>query len=228
MRQLLFGPLFSLGALEKVWSIKISRDHFVNQQDLVWVMARVAQLPIAVAPPPAFARHGWWGGMCCEHWPLLEKWGGPQGSASPRLLFCYLKSCLFQACGLFFFSAFQFLKNVPEKEAAILELSEQVFKIESNLAKWAASDDFFFPEIKTKSKNKTKETYAFYFRTVLGLLWKLESRFLVFNIQLQYFTRMWDAGFPGHQSGPHFTSHGCFCFWQCLKFSGGFDSFGVF
>lgn len=48
------------------------------------------------------------------------------------------------ACFFFFFAAFQFLKNVPEKEAAILELSEQVFKIESNLAKWAASDDFFF------------------------------------------------------------------------------------
>lgn len=68
-----------------------------------------------------------------------------------------------------FFAAIQFLKNVPEKEAAILEPSEQVLKIDFDLATWAASSDFF-PEIETKSKNKTKETYAFYFRAVLGLL----------------------------------------------------------
>lgn len=84
----------------------------------------------------------------------------------------------------FFFLPSSFLRMCLKKK-----LSEQVLKIESDLAKWAASDDFF-PEIKTKSKNKTKETYAFYFRTVLGLLRKLESRFLVFNIQLQYFTQM--------------------------------------
>lgn len=91
-----------------------------------------------------------------------------RGPSSPRLLFCYLKSCLLFSSLWLFFAAIQFLKNVPEKEAAILEPSEQVLKID--LAKWAASVFFFFPEIKTKSKNKTKETYAFYFRTVLGLL----------------------------------------------------------
>lgn len=37
---------------------------------------------------------------------------------------------------------------MPEKETAILKQSEQVLKIESYLAKWAASDDFFFLKCK--------------------------------------------------------------------------------
>lgn len=57
-----------------------------------------------------------------------------------------------------FFAAIQSLKNVPEKEAAILEPSEQVLKVD--LAKWAGSGGFF-PEIKTKGKIKQKKHMLF-------------------------------------------------------------------
>lgn len=87
------------------------------------------------------------------HWARSE--GALRDLHPPGFSFVTSSPVSFKPVAFFFFLPSSFLRMCLKKK-----LSEQVLKIESDLAKWAASDDFF-PEIKTKSKNKRNICFLF-------------------------------------------------------------------